>query len=100
MTLTFRRTGGFAGIQEALGTVDTASLSSEAQRTLAAQLQELARFAAAPASPGADRFRYEVDILEPGQAPRTLVIVDEGNPELPGFRTLAALMRTVRLPLP
>lgn len=100
MTLTFRRTGGFAGIQEVLGTVDTAGLGGEAQRTLAAQLLDLTRLAAAPASPGADRFRYEVDIQEPGQAPRTLVILDEGDPELPGPRALAALMRTAGVPPP
>lgn len=100
MILTFRRTGGFAGLDEALGTVDTSGLGGEGQSAFAAQLRDLTRLTAAPASPGADRFRYEVDIQEQGQPPRTLVIVDEGDPEIPGLRALAALMQTVGLPPP
>lgn len=99
MILTLRRTGGFAGIQETLGTLDTASLGGEAQRAFAARLKELEQLAALPAH-GADQFHYELDIREPGQAPRTLTIVDEGDPDLPAMRALSALMETLGLPVP
>ena len=97
MILTLRRTGGFAGIRETLGTVDTASLGGAAQRALAAQLKAL-ELEAEPAF-GADQFHYEVEIQEPGAASRTLVIVDEGDPSLPGYRVLRDLAQTLGLPV-
>jgi hypothetical protein len=100
MILSLRRTGGFAGIQDSLGTMDTAVLSGEAQHSLAAQLRELERLAAMPPSPAADQFRYEVDIREATQPPRTLVILDEGDATQPAQRALVALMETLGLPVP
>lgn len=97
MLLTFRRTGGFAGIQVDLGTVDTSDLVGEARRVFVDRLQNLKRLAVTPAAPGADHFRYEVDIQERGQPAQTLIVTDEGDPELPTMRALASLMESLNL---
>lgn len=99
MILTLRRAGGFAGLQQTLGTVDTAALGGAAQRALAAQLKILDQLAPVPA-PGADLFRYEVEIQEPGAAVRTLVVVDEGDADRPDYRALQDLARILGLSLP
>ncbi len=99
MILTVRRTGGFAGIQESLGTMDTAFLGGEAQQCLVARLTELEQLASQATLPGADQFRYEVDIRENAKPLRTLVILDEGDPARPAQRALAALMETLGLPV-
>ncbi|HEY3400266.1 MAG TPA: protealysin inhibitor emfourin [Geothrix sp.] len=97
MILTLRRTGGFAGIRESLGTVDSAHLDGAAQRALAAQVKALDRLASGSAGPGADQFHYEVEVRESGQPPRTLIVADEGNPDSPAFQALMALMGTLGL---
>lgn len=97
MLLTLRKTGGFAGFQEVLGTVDSRTLGGEAQRVLAAQLKVLEQ--QPPAEPGADRFRYEVEVLETGRPSRVLTITDEGDPESPGMKALAVLGRILDLAL-
>lgn len=97
MILTLRRTGGFVGFQEVLGTVDTRTLAGEAQRALAGQLQALGRFALRAPGPGADLLRYELEIQEPGQPSRTLTITDEGDPDNPGLLALKALGKMLDL---
>lgn len=100
MILTLARTGGFAGIRDLLGTVDTTGLDGEAQQALAARLKALASLASTPASPGADLFRYEVTIQAQGQPTQTLTIEDDGEAANPGMQALADLAALLGLPFP
>jgi hypothetical protein len=85
MTISFVRTGGFAGLRLA-ATVDSATLSPEE----AAQLQTLvddAKFFTLPANvkgktPGADRFQYAITIETPGQRHSVTVEESAASPEL------------------
>jgi hypothetical protein len=99
MILTLKRTGGFAGLQETLGTVDISALGEAAQDAVATHLKALEQAISSP-SPGADRLHYEVEILEPGKAARTFVIVDEGEPDHPAHLALQDLARTLGLSVP
>lgn len=100
MILTIRRSGGFAGLEELLGTVDAARLDPAARQKVSAQLENLADLTSGHEPIGADGYRYEVDIQGPGQAHQLLALDDEGDPEHPAFRALRALMRTLGLPPP
>ncbi len=90
------RTGGFSGIEEEIASADSASLPRATQDELGAIVARLSDASARGAeAPGADRFQYHVDVYEPGVAPRRLTIVDEGDPERPAARDLAALLALV-----
>jgi hypothetical protein len=71
MEVTVRRSGGFAGIDEELGSVDTASLDSGTREQLE-QLVAEADFFALPAAVedevGADQFRYDITVSEGGRS--------------------------------
>ena len=100
MILTIRRTGGFAGVEELLGTVDAARLDAEARRRLDRQLEDLSDLTNAYEPSSADTFRYEVEVAGPGRTRNLVSVEDEGDPEHPAFKALVALMRTLGLPPP
>ena len=91
MNISVRRTGGFAGLTEELGTVDTEHLDS----TLAQQIEEKIRslnFFALPAtvagdSVGADMYRYEITVRE-GDHTHTVAFQDDGSPQTAPLRQL------------
>ena len=89
MKILMRRTGGFAGLDETLGELDTASLQRDeaaAIEQLAGQLDTTRRAASAEKQRvGADFVKYEISLAD-GQNRRSLVIADDGSP-------LAALAR-------
>lgn len=97
MLITFRRTGGFAGIQEELGTVNVDVLVGEAHRVFVDRLQELKRLAVTHSAMGADLYRYEITIEESDQPPETLIIIDDGDPEQPAMQALISLMESLNL---
>lgn len=92
MKIAIRRTGGFAGIEERLAELDDAALPQHAAAELRDRVRRLSAWCARrPESPGADRLRYEVELAEPGAAPRTLAVTDEGEDE-PGVALVRELL--------
>ena len=81
MNIRIRQSGGFAGIEQDLGSVDTSDLAQEKATRLEKCIAELKRFdaAAGEAPVGADMFRYEIEIRDDEGARQTLVF--HGEPE-------------------
>jgi hypothetical protein len=82
MKISVTRTGGFAGLTESLGNVDTAALPP-AQAAEAARLVQAAGFFALPGelpggNVGADLFRYEVRV-EDGARSHAVAFQDGGQ---------------------
>jgi len=93
MMVNIRRAGGFAGVDEELASVDSSTLSSakaDELRELVTRLSALR--AQRPESVGADRFRYEIRVVEPGAEPRTLTVVDEGDPDDAAMKLVHAIL--------
>ena len=90
MQIKVRRTGGFAGIEEELGSVDTASLEGGAREQLETLVREVDFFslpAAIEGEVGADQFRYEVTVEDGGRG-QTVVFTGEGGPQAEALRRL------------
>ena len=105
MTIDIERTGGFAGVEEKLATLDSSSLSPQAAAELRGLVARLSAWCAQNAeSAGADRFRYEIAITEPptpgetGPATQTLTVIDEGDPEHAPVKLVLALLDLARSP--
>jgi len=85
MIVRVRRTGGFAGIDEDLGEVDTARLTPDQART-ARELVSRLSDAAANAPVGTDMTRYELDVeTGDGQHRKLAVVEEDAPPELTGL---------------
>ncbi len=82
MNITIRQSGGFVGVKQNLGSVDTSDLAQEKATRLEKCIAELKRFEAAAGEVpvGADMFRYEIEIRDDQGARQTLVVV-HGEPE-------------------
>lgn len=91
MRITVTRRGGFAGLDQPLGTQDVSGLTESAAAAAARELAKLDDLAEKLESAGADKYRYEIEVEEPGKAARLLTIADEGDPERPEMKSLAAL---------
>lgn len=95
MKMTITRSGGFAGVSEELGSVDTATLGPAGARRLEEALAS-ARFDSLPAvvpedAMGADLLRYDITVERDGTR-RRVTFVDDGSP---GMEPLHALVRQV-----
>ena len=88
MIITLRHSGGFAGIEQELGSADTGTLAEGPRREVAKALKVLEE---ARPSVGADRVQFEVEIREPGSSPRRLIIPDEGSPQSLAMQALGDL---------
>jgi hypothetical protein len=81
LRISVRRSGGFAGIEEGLGAVDTEALEPAARERVEALVRE-ADFFALPATVeeelGADQFRYEITVEDGGRR-HTVTFVGEGG---------------------
>jgi hypothetical protein len=99
MKLTVTRSGGFAGIPEQVGSVDTAALAP-ALATEGEGLVRASRFFELPAQvsggPGADLYRYEITIVD-GARTHTVAFLDD---ERGAAGPLARLVEWVRRALP
>ena len=96
MQITIKRRGGFAGLEEQLTAVDVDTLPKPVADQLQEHVTHLATLSAqSPPPVGADQFRYEIDIAEPGAQPRRLTVVDEGNPEQPLLQQVRAILDLV-----
>ena len=93
MRIRMKRLGGFAGVEESLATVDSDRLPGALADRLGEHVAQLITLCAqTPRSEGADQFHYEIEITGPGAPPRTLTVVDEGDPDLPAMKHVAAIL--------
>jgi hypothetical protein len=91
MKIIATRSGGFAGVTESLGTVDTSKLDAAQARDIA-QLVEDLNFFRMPEEVrgteiGADLFQYEVTVLENGRS-HTVRFTDQEEPTINSLRRL------------
>lgn len=93
MKVSITRRGGFAGIEQRLGEADPHEPGHALLKSLEAAV------AAKPRSEGADHLEYAIEVTEPGTATRTITVRDEGNPDLPEMKALAALAKALRISL-
>jgi len=88
--VTVRRSGGFAGIDEEVGSLDTATLVAESRERVASLVQD-ANFFALPETiegdVGADQFRYHVTVEDGGRS-HTVVFVGEQGPQVEALRRI------------
>jgi hypothetical protein len=90
--ISVRRSGGFAGIDEEVGSVDTASLAPDTRDELEQLVRESDFFALPPAvegEVGADQFRYEVTVEDGGRAHSVTFVGDQG-PQVAALRRIVA----------
>jgi hypothetical protein len=90
MRISVRRSGGFAGIEEEVGALDTTGLAPEAREELERLVGETDFFAlpaAVEGEVGADQFRYEVTVEDEGRA-HTVTFVGEGGDQAAALRRL------------
>jgi emfourin len=92
MRIDVRRSGGFAGIDEEVGSVDTASLAPDTRdelERLVAESDFFALPAAVEGEVGADQYRYEVTVDDGGRAHTVTFVGDEG-PQVAALRRIVA----------
>jgi uncharacterized lipoprotein len=93
MRISVRRSGGFAGIDEEVGSVDTAALDAGAREPIESLVREAGFFelpAAVEGDLGADQFRYEVSVEDGGRS-HTVVFTGESGPAAPLKRLVDAV---------
>lgn len=97
MIVRVTRSGGFAGLLEELGTVDTRSLGPAEAAKVKEQIAELERLGAALGDQaiGADMFRYEVEIEDEQGRHRKLILTHEGDPSVPVPEPLGELLSAI-----
>ena len=95
MKITITRSGGFAGISEPVGTVDTSALDATSGREIEQQVIETDFFSMPENSPateaGADLFRYEVTVSDQGQQ-HTVRLTDYDGDMINPLRRLVDLV--------
>jgi hypothetical protein len=82
MRISVRRSGGFAGIDEQVGTVETTALDPAARERLETLVRDADFFslpAAVEGDVGADQFRYEISVDDGGRS-RTVAFTGESGP--------------------
>ena len=95
MVIRVTRSGGFAGIVEDLGRVDTVSLSKEVAAQVEAKVTEVERVVAMRNQPtGADMFRYDIEV-EDERGRRNLTLTQEGDPAIPLPQSLGDLLSVI-----
>jgi Emfourin len=93
MKLMIKKTGGFAGIERTLASLDTERMPKASADQVRQHVEDLSTLAAQTSeSGGADQFQYEINVTEPGLAPRALTFIDEGDPNHPAMKHVAALL--------
>ncbi len=84
MIVKVRQTGGLAGVEQELGSIDTGGLDEGDATRLRVCIAELTSLHDEQEPPvGADMFRYEIEICHDGGERRELVFTHEGDPERP-----------------
>lgn len=95
MRATITRTGGLAGRDDHVGSVDTDAISPERAARVRQAAEDLLNRKGEAGEIGADLYEYRIDLTtEHGQ--QTLQITDLGDPEEPRDPALAELIRAVK----
>lgn len=100
MILKIKRSGGFAGVDEELATVDTSSLPGEAAVRVEHCLADIiSLLEETPDYPpyGADMFQYEIEVIDESGEPKTLVLVDEIDDTIPLTRALGDFLNSMNV---
>jgi hypothetical protein len=91
MKISVSRSGGFAGLTEDLGTVDTAALPGSTGRELEALVNQAGVFSGnvkqLDTAVGADMYRYAVTVEDEGRQ-ATVTFTDDGSPGTVALRSL------------
>ncbi len=93
MTIVIKRSGGFAGIELALGFLDSKLLTkqkADRARACVAQLSKLVAKKDAPAS--ADHFQYEVTVRGDDGTKKSMTVIDTGDPQDPAVKIVMDLI--------
>ena len=91
MKIRIIRSGGYAGIEEDFGYIDTVNLSKEAASRVArcvATLNQLKDTAKEHEPIGTDMFRYEIEIQSDQGRSQRLALSDDGDPQNPFMEAL------------
>ncbi|MGH7468767.1 MAG: protealysin inhibitor emfourin [Longimicrobiales bacterium] len=84
MRINITRSGGFAGIEEQLGTIDTSTMQAGQANRLKSWVDDLERNAArAGDHAGADMYRYDVEVRDDAGRSRVFTILHSGDPAEP-----------------
>lgn len=89
MKITIRRTGGYAGLDEAVAAIDTSQLAPEKARQIEAAINK-ANFFTQPAHTGevgADMLRYEISVSD-GARTHAIAFAEDGSPETAALHAL------------
>ena len=96
MTITIKRSGGFAGIEQVLAHVDSSTLTSEQEARVKSGIARLsALLAKRKATEGADRFQYEVTVTGDADEAKSMTVIDEGNPQDPALMAVMELISSI-----
>ncbi len=97
MKITVKRTGGFAGLTETLGTIDTSAMNAARARDAEQRVTDLGFFSLPEDIPaaeiGADLFHYEVTVLDKGRSHTVRFRDHEENMKNPLRRLVDAVIQ-------
>ena len=102
MSIRIERSGGFAGIREDLGSIDTDQLGTDEAATIRGIIERLRASMEAgdrETPVGADLLRYDVEIREKDGVHRHLIVIDDGNPEDDSLNILHELLAVLGIPM-
>lgn len=93
MKIKIKQSGGFAGIEQELKTLDSTRMTAPEvdnfNKTLTRLIEACAR---KPESVGADQLSYQVEIEDKGKPTQTLRVVDEGDSNDAAVREVRTLL--------
>lgn len=93
MKIKIKQSGGFAGIEQELKTLDSTRMTAAEAENFNKTLSRLIKACEHRTdSIGADRLAYEVEIEDKGQPKQTLRVIDEGNSQDQAVREVQALL--------
>ena len=87
-----KRRGGFAGLDEIVGAIDTARAPAQLAGRARSHVERLLARGAREDPVGADFLKYEIVVSEGNATPRTITIVDEGRPDDLAMAEVTALL--------
>ena len=96
MTITVKRSGGFAGIERVLAHVDSSTLTSEQDARARSYITRLSgALANSSVSEGADRFQYEVTVTGDDGGTKSMTVIDKGDPQDPALKIVMELIGSI-----
>jgi hypothetical protein len=98
MRISAKRSGGFAGLTEDVGTVDTAQLDAVTKLQVEQMIHNMGFFelpATVSGGIGADLFNYEITVSEGGRQ-HTVAFTEDGSPQTAPLRRLVDTIAQMR----